>query len=111
MRVGTNTNCGGHPRATKRSMAAMAAAKLDPGRTRSRVTAVAPSTQICTHCTASSASRVAALSTDAATVGFDLERDLPLGQEFEQIPAMLQAERLAAAKGHVRDPEIGYAPR
>jgi hypothetical protein len=52
-RVGTNTNCGGAPRATRRSIAPTAAAKLEPGRTRSCVAAVAPSTEIWMQSTSS----------------------------------------------------------
>ena len=59
-RVGTKTNWGTPPRATSRSMAPIAAEKLDPGRTRSCVAAVAPSTEIWMHWTASADSRSAA---------------------------------------------------
>ena len=43
-------------------MAPVAASKLMPGRTRSWVVRFAPSTETCTHCTASAASRSAAAS-------------------------------------------------
>jgi len=61
-RVGTKTSCGRSPRATSRSIAPIAAAWLDPGRTRSCVAAVAPSTEIWTQSTASAVMRSAPLA-------------------------------------------------
>ncbi|HEY1437981.1 MAG TPA: hypothetical protein VGG82_10835 [Casimicrobiaceae bacterium] len=86
-------------------MAAIAEAKLDPGRTRSCVAAVAPFTEICTHWTA----RAARWSAAASSIR------LPSVSIFRETPAPVSssnssqqkrhAEWLAAAKGDVRDAE------
>ena len=109
--MGTNTNCGASPRAARRSIAPMAASKLDPGRTRSCVAAVAPSTEICTHCDVERRQPVGGGIVDAAAVGFDLERDAAAGEDLEELPAMRHAERLAAAERDIGDAGLDDAPR
>ena len=47
---------------------------------------------------------------DPATIGLDLERDPGGGKDFEEFPAVRDAERLTAAEGDVRNPEVDAAP-
>ena len=92
-------------------MAPIAAAKLDPGRTRSCVAAVAPSTEICTHWTASAASRSAAASSMRLPSVSILRATPAAARTLEELPAMRHAERLAAAEGDVGDAGLDDAPR
>ena len=59
-----------------------------PGRTRSCVAAVAPSTEICTHCDGERREPIGGGVVDAAAVGLDLERDARRGEPLEDLPAV-----------------------
>ena len=86
-------------------------AEAPPGRTRSCVAAVAPSTEICTHSTASAARRSAARSSMRLPSVSILSATPPAASRSKSVPAVRHAERLAAAEGDVGNAGIDDAAR
>ena len=68
---------------------------------RSCVAAVAPSTEIWTHCDGKRRQPIGSGVVDAASVGLELERDAGIGENLEDFPAVGRAQRLAATESRV----------
>jgi hypothetical protein len=84
-------------------MAPIAAAKLDPGRTRACVSAVAPSTETCTHSTRMAASRSAAASSIRLPSVSILSATPASERRSNSSQQKGDVERLAAAERHERN--------